>query len=70
MTGQCCEKSREPSQKAECFLEQMGHWKRNRGGNKMEEILEKQGTEAERLSREIEREARRFPRGLDLEEEA
>ena len=48
----------------------MGHWKRNRGGNKMEEILEKQGTEAERLSRDIEREARRFPRGLDLEEEA
>ena len=36
----------------------------------MEEILEKQGTEAERLSREIEREARRFPRGRDLEEEA
>ncbi len=35
-----------------------------------EEDSEKQGTEAERLSREIEREARRFPRGLDLEEEA
>ena len=36
----------------------------------MEEILETQGTEAARLSREIAREARRFPRGLDLEEEA
>lgn len=41
----------------------------SKGGNSMEEALQRQGEEAERISREIEREARRFPRSLDLEEE-